>query len=63
MRRCQTLEQVNLAPLAALIQSETDMTRRAWLEDRYWALAGSLHGEQKARWYRQESEWLRARGW
>jgi hypothetical protein len=37
-----------------------DGPERARLTEWYWALAIERYGPQRARWYREEYEWLRA---
>ena len=51
---------LTMAELAALLRSLPDGPERSRIEGWYWAKAIDHYGEQLARWYRQEYEWLRA---
>lgn len=50
---------MDIEKLVKDIQAEPDGPRRRQLEERYWALAVEKHGPTRARWYRDEYEWLR----
>jgi len=55
-----TVRAPTLAELVALIRSEADAGRRAQLEAWYWAKETDRVGVRRARWYREEYEWLRS---
>lgn len=51
-----TIEEIAVA----LRDPRLDESDRAQFESWYWALADERHGPRRARWYREDYEWLRA---
>lgn len=58
--RAAGLDDPTMGELVVILRSLDDGPQRAQVEEWYWALAIERHGPRRARWYREEYEWLRA---
>lgn len=50
----------SMVELTAILRDMPDGPERARVEEWYWAKAVDHYGVRRARWYREEYEWLRA---